>query len=253
MKKAATQDQQDFAATLHAWVKSRVSTLDELEEVSGYNRCDLSRMSTGGRIANDFEIDCIMQAIGIIDARLCRTTAKEREMSEVKIDWKNAPDGATHYSKRFGEFYKAEDGFLLNYQNEQMRWIVLKDWHVDILNCEHLAMVKRPESITDVARSIEAARVEERDAVNNPKHYTTGGIECIDAMQAMLSREEFIGYLRGNIFKYQWRYKHKNGVEDLRKADWYAQRLVELEAENAARTSCNAITGVLDSEVLRYE
>ncbi len=94
----------------------------------------------------------------------------------------------------------------------------------------------RTESITDVARSIEAARVEERDAVNNPEHYKTGGIECIDAMQAMLSDEEFIGYLRGNIFKYQWRYKHKNGVEDLRKADWYAQRLVELEAENAART-----------------
>jgi len=115
------------------------------------------------------------------------------------------------------------------------------------------SLIERQESITDVARSIEAARIEERDAVNNPPHYTTGGIECIDAMQAMLSREEFIGYLRGNIFKYQWRYKHKNGVEDLRKADWYAQRLVELEAENAARTSCNAIKGVLDSEVLRYE
>lgn len=70
-----------------------------------------------------------------------------------------------------------------------------------------------------------------RDAVNNPAHYTTGGIECIDAMQAMLSREEFIGYLRGNIFKYQWRYKHKNGVEDLRKADWYAQRLIRVEGE----------------------
>ena len=65
--------------------------------------------------------------------------------------------------------------------------------------------------------------MKEKNAVNNPPHYTTGGIECIDAMQAMLSREEFIGYLRGNIFKYQWRYKHKNGVEDLRKADWYAQ------------------------------
>jgi hypothetical protein len=98
------------------------------------------------------------------------------------------------------------------------------------------SLIEREESITDVARSIEAARVEERDAVNNPEHYKTGGIECIDAMQAMLSDEEFIGYLRGNIFKYQWRYKHKNGVEDLRKADWYAQRLVELEAENAART-----------------
>lgn len=57
----------------------------------------------------------------------------------------------------------------------------------------------------------------------------SGGIECIDAMQAMLSRDEFIGYLRGNVFKYQWRYKLKNGVEDLKKAQWYANRLIELE------------------------
>ena len=89
----------------------------------------------------------------------------------------------------------------------------------------------RKESITDVARSIEAARVEERDAVNNPKHYTTGGIECIDAMQAMLSRDEFIGYLRGNVFKYQWRYKLKNGVEDLKKAQWYQNKLIEVESK----------------------
>ncbi len=55
------------------------------------------------------------------------------------------------------------------------------------------------------------------DNVNNQNHYTTGGIECIEAMQAMLERDEFIGYLRGNIFKYQWRYKHKNGIEDLKR------------------------------------
>ena len=79
-------------------------------------------------------------------------------------------------------------------------------------------------------RSIEEARQVEKDAVNNPSHYTTGGIECIDAMQAMLSRDEFIGYLRGNVFKYQWRYQHKNGIEDLKKAQWYANRLIELES-----------------------
>lgn len=69
------------------------------------------------------------------------------------------------------------------------------------------------------------------DNVNNPNHYTTGGIECIEAMQAMLERDEFIGYLRGNIFKYQWRYKHKNGIEDLKKAQWYQNKLIEVESE----------------------
>ncbi|ADO14415.1 AB1gp44 [Acinetobacter phage AB1] len=67
------------------------------------------------------------------------------------------------------------------------------------------------------------------DKVNQPSHYANFSIECIDAMQAMLSRDEFIGYLRGNIFKYLWRYKLKNGVEDLKKAQWYQNKLIEVE------------------------
>lgn len=67
------------------------------------------------------------------------------------------------------------------------------------------------------------------DPVNHPSHYTTGGIECIDAMQAMLSREEFIGYLRGKSFKYRWRFRHKGkAIEDLQKAEWYDRRLLDL-------------------------
>ena len=71
---------------------------------------------------------------------------------------------------------------------------------------------------------------ETQDNVNSPNHYTTTSIECIVAMEAMLSPEEFIGYLRGNIFKYQWRYKQKNGVEDLKKAQWYQNKLLEKES-----------------------
>jgi len=70
----------------------------------------------------------------------------------------------------------------------------------------------------------------EKDNVNSPNHYITTSIECIVAMEAMLSHEEFIGYLRGNIFKYQWRYKQKNGVEDLKKALWYQNKLLEKES-----------------------
>lgn len=67
------------------------------------------------------------------------------------------------------------------------------------------------------------------DNVNSPTHYASQSIECIVAMEAMLSKEEFIGYLRGNIFKYQWRYKQKNGIEDLKKAQWYQNKLIEKE------------------------
>ena len=66
----------------------------------------------------------------------------------------------------------------------------------------------------------------------NPSHYA-GKIECIDAIESALSPEEFRGFLRGNIIKYNWRCMQKNGVEDLKKASWYLDRLIKtLENEN---------------------
>lgn len=64
------------------------------------------------------------------------------------------------------------------------------------------------------------------DSVNNPYHYTQGDIECIDAMAAMSTEEEFEGYLRLAVVKYLWRWRDKGGVEDLRKARWYLDRLI---------------------------
>ena len=64
------------------------------------------------------------------------------------------------------------------------------------------------------------------DIVNKPLHYNAGSIECIDGIKAMLTEEEFIGYLRGNSLKYRWRYPYKNGIEDLLKAEWYETRLL---------------------------
>lgn len=65
------------------------------------------------------------------------------------------------------------------------------------------------------------------DSVNHPSHYTTGDIECIDAIKASMTMNEYLGYLRGNSIKYLWRYRQKNGVEDLRKAEWYTRRLIQ--------------------------
>lgn len=67
---------------------------------------------------------------------------------------------------------------------------------------------------------------DKHDPVNNPSHYTQGAIECIEAIEAALSQEEFIGFLRGQVIKYQWRCRHKSGSEDVRKGIWYANRLV---------------------------
>ena len=66
------------------------------------------------------------------------------------------------------------------------------------------------------------------DEVNNPVHYTSGGIECIDALKASMGDVQFKGFLKGNIIKYLWRYELKNNpVQDLEKAQWYLNRLIQ--------------------------
>lgn len=65
------------------------------------------------------------------------------------------------------------------------------------------------------------------DAVNHPPHYTQGKIESIDSIESALGEEGFKGFLAGNAMKYIHRYRHKNGVEDLKKANWYLNRLIK--------------------------
>lgn len=65
------------------------------------------------------------------------------------------------------------------------------------------------------------------DPVNHPQHYTRGGVECIDAIAAAV--QDLPGkeaWLVGQIIKYVWRYKWKNGAEDLEKARFYLDRLI---------------------------
>ncbi len=64
------------------------------------------------------------------------------------------------------------------------------------------------------------------DNVNEPNHYK-GEIECIDSIKSSMSIEEFKGFLKGNVQKYVWRYDKKNGIEDLKKAQWYLDRLIK--------------------------
>lgn len=70
------------------------------------------------------------------------------------------------------------------------------------------------------------------DVVNKPAHYNNGPVECIEAIESMLTSEEYIGYLRGNSLKYRWRFRYKNGIEDLRKARWYEERLIKFMEAN---------------------
>ena len=67
------------------------------------------------------------------------------------------------------------------------------------------------------------------DNVEKPEHYTFGKYECIDVIEELSKQNNLQGiegFLYGNIIKYLWRYKRKNGIEDLQKARWYLDRLI---------------------------
>jgi hypothetical protein len=65
------------------------------------------------------------------------------------------------------------------------------------------------------------------DSKINPDHYKIGGIETVAYIEAKLTKEQFKGYLVGNVIEYISRFEHKNGLEDLKKAGWYLNRLIE--------------------------
>ena len=67
------------------------------------------------------------------------------------------------------------------------------------------------------------------DIINSPKHYIQGSVECIDAIQAALTEEQFIGFLRGNVIKYHWRLGNKDiPLQEVEKGLWYANKLKEV-------------------------
>ncbi len=66
------------------------------------------------------------------------------------------------------------------------------------------------------------------DNVNHPSHYTQGRIECIEALEAATVNLKGIeAVCTANAIKYLWRWKEKNGKEDLKKAIWYIKKLIE--------------------------
>ncbi len=79
--------------------------------------------------------------------------------------------------------------------------------------------------------TIDEFTAEESDMVNHPPHYNQKGIECIDAIEAATDTG-FEYYLQGNIMKYLWRYRYKDGSQDLKKALWYLNKLIEIRDAN---------------------
>jgi hypothetical protein len=113
---------------------------------------------------------------------------------------------------------------------------IVDDWPLRLSDLG--AEAKQPESsplapspcmdgvnVDQFVEGIMEARGRTSDPVN-PSHYKQGGIECIEAIKAATG-DGFIGYVWGNVLKYLWRWPKKGGVDDLKKARWYLDRLIE--------------------------
>lgn len=73
------------------------------------------------------------------------------------------------------------------------------------------------------------------DPVNSPGHYTQGGIECIDAIEAAtVGKKGAEAVCVANVIKYLWRYETKNGLQDVQKARWYLDRLIDVMGRSSS-------------------
>lgn len=87
-----------------------------------------------------------------------------------------------------------------------------------------MAAKARPDTPDRKQQSNEEAAM--TDAIN-PTHYTRGAVECIDAIEAAtVDKRGIEAACTANIIKYLWRYEAKNGIEDVKKARWYLERLL---------------------------
>lgn len=89
------------------------------------------------------------------------------------------------------------------------------------------------------------------DMINKPPHYNIGGIETIDVIESRLTKEEFIGYLKGTKMKYDLRYPFKGAFEqDLEKSEWFKNKLLEILRDEEAINppELEAILGRVDDE-----
>lgn len=73
------------------------------------------------------------------------------------------------------------------------------------------------------------------DNVNHPAHYESGKFECIEVMEETQGKEPVMDFCICNAFKYLYRHKRKNGIEDVKKARWYIDKYIEIvEREEGA-------------------
>lgn len=87
------------------------------------------------------------------------------------------------------------------------------------------------------------------DAVNHPKHYTNSSLECIQVMEMTFGIDSTYDYCLMNAFKYMWRHKEKNGLEDLKKARWYVNHAIEIKPDGFLHANVDRLLRDLEQEI----
>ena len=119
---------------------------------------------------------------------------------------------------------------------------------IDLLLREAMQMIIRETGLETGSKLNQPAPA--NDTVNHPAHYTFGGVECIEALKAAtVGLEGIEAVCTANAIKYLWRWKRKNGVEDLKKAVWYIERLIsELTPAAPEKTVSDCFGNVVPTE-----
>ena len=140
-------------------------------------------------------------------------------MSEMKFK-----KGDKVYSKTYKKI-----GEIIGIQKEPLKLIIVDFGQKEVagdnsfLCCEDDLILERDMTRDELCKIPLAAN----DKVNHPAHYTAGKVECIDALEsATVNLTGIEAVCTANAIKYLWRWKQKNGVEDLQKAKWYIERLI---------------------------
>lgn len=134
-------------------------------------------------------------------------------------DFEGAPDWALYRDECHNEHYWSE-GYSVGDRFKCVNSDGVQEY--DGGECQSVIIAQR-EPVTSA---------NDTDVVNHPSHYTQGGIECIDAITAAtVGKTGIEAVCVANVVKYLWRYEEKNGLEDVKKARWYLERLIS-ELEN---------------------
>ena len=123
-------------------------------------------------------------------------------------------------------FYEVTEIFR-NYKGEEIAVAITRD---DSSSCSQIIISRGGYTFVKPVDKEEKPK-NEHDLVNHPSHYETGKFECIEVMEEALGRDVVKGFCIGNAFKYLYRAKRKNGLEDLKKAQWYLNRVISMEDE----------------------